>query len=101
MWSIRSNMPAQSIGPASRPRSLALGRLRRGRGRDHAQAHAGRAFETRDLGHDALDRVAVQHLVLEQLVRELLQRAAMGDDHALRRPPGLLDPVLAPLVADA
>ena len=44
--------------------------------------------------------VAVEHLVLEQLAGERIELAAVGEDQLLRRAPGLLDQVLALLVAD-
>ena len=43
---------------------------------------------------------ALEHLVLEQLVGERVELGAVGDDHPLRGAAGLLDQVLALLVAD-
>src|SRR6476661_4719632 len=75
MWSMRVNTP----------RSLFVSEhVRRGGGGDHAQADAGRALHARDAGHDPLDSLALQHLVLEQLVRQRVELAAVGDDQPLR-----------------
>src|SRR6516225_9022797 len=92
MWSMRSNTP----------RSLFAGHLlRRRRGGDHAQADAGSALEQRHPRHDAVDRVAIENLMLEQLLRERVELPPVGDDHLLRPAASLLDQPLALLVADA
>src|SRR5262249_60776187 len=74
---------------------------RGGRGGDAARAAGGRALEPRHARHDAIDRVALENLVLEQLLREGIELLAVGDDHLLRRAAGLLDQRLALPVADA
>src|SRR4029077_10704174 len=82
MWSMRLNTP----------RSLFVREGVRGRrGRDHAQPHARSALHARHAGHDPLDRLALQHLVLEQLVRERVELATVADDQPLRGPAALLD----------
>ena len=83
--------PRYRSGPGNR-----LG-LRR---RHDAQADPGRALQARHAGHDPFDRLALEHLVLEQLVRERVELGAVGDDHLLRGPAGFLDQILALLVAD-
>src|SRR6202049_3590797 len=91
MWSMRLNTSG----------SLFARRRGDGRGgRDHAQTDARSALEPRNALHHPFDPVALEHLVLEQLVRERLELGAMGKDHPLRGAPGLVDQVLALLVAN-
>src|SRR5204862_7545861 len=68
---------------------------------DDAQPHTGGALEARHAGHDAVDRRSVEHLVYEQLLGERVQLGPVGADYALGGAAGLLDQVLALLVADA
>ena len=71
------------------------------RGRDHAQPDPGRALQARHAGHDPVDRGAVEDLVLQQLARERVELVRGGRRSASARPAGLLDQVLALLVAQA
>ena len=68
--------------------------------RPAAQPDARRALQAGHALHDPLDRLALEHLVLEQLLRERVELAAVADDHPLRRAARFLDQVLALLVAD-
>ena len=67
--------------------------------RDDAQALAGRAREARRAGHDALDVVALEHLVLEQLAGELVELVAVLEDQLRGAAHRLVGQVLLLLVA--
>src|SRR6478609_9463410 len=89
MWSIRANTPRSVF---SAPGALVARRGVDDRrhvddagGCHDAQPDARRALQARHAGHDPLDRVAFEHLVLEQLVCERVELDAVHVDHPLRR----------------
>ena len=90
---------ADVVDAAEHTASL-LARKIDGRACRDAQADAGSALEARHPLHDAVDGTALEHLVLEQLVRERVELNAVREDHPLRRATRLLDQLSALLVAD-
>jgi hypothetical protein len=72
-----------------------------GRGGCHdSQADPRRTLQARHALHDPLDRFAVEHLLLEQLPRQVVELPAVREDHLLRRAPRFFDEVLTLLVAN-
>src|SRR3954469_20060892 len=69
------------------------------RGGDHAQAAARGPVEAWDAVHDAVDVPALEHLVAQQLLRQLLEALAVLVDELDRRAHRLVGEVLLLLVA--
>src|SRR4029450_9949974 len=99
MWSTRANMRRPSLVSALLVGTCGAIRARGGRHPQRGDARA--AVDDRHALHEAVNVVALEDLVLQELVGEGVEQVAMAADQRVRRAVGRVGQLLLLLVADA